>query len=159
MSVDLSDPHIATAYEDIRNKNIDWYAFAHEELLEHAKFAQVALDIWTGIRVSCCRLFFLNPEQTRDKLSLLTSGTGGVEELVKSLPEDDVFFGFCREEEKDRSYFVSLSISPHILLSISQAIISIVPESVSGVRRGLHSSLSPVTTEISQLARSSTRGP
>lgn len=45
-------------------------------------------------------------QQTRDKLSLLTSGTGGVDELVKALPDDDVSFAFCREEEKDRSYFV-----------------------------------------------------
>lgn len=88
MSVDLSAPEIAQAYEQVRAKQLDW--------------------------------LLLTYGQTRDKLSLLATGSGGVEELVQRLPEDDVYFAFVREEEKDRSYF---------------CLVSYVPESVSGVRR------------------------
>ena len=61
--------------------------------------------------------------KTRDRLSLYASGIGGAEGLRNALPPDweDVFFGFCREEENSRGYY---------------ALIAYVPETVSGVRRG-----------------------
>ncbi|KAH7105996.1 hypothetical protein BKA62DRAFT_826394 [Auriculariales sp. MPI-PUGE-AT-0066] len=88
MSVDLSAPEIANAYEQVRGKQLDWL------LLTYA--------------------------QTRDKLFLLASGVGGIDALVQALPDNDVFYGFCREEEKERSYF---------------CLISYVPESVPPVRK------------------------
>lgn len=71
--------------------------------------------------------------KTRDRLSLYASGIGGAEGLRNILPSDweDVFFGFCREEENSRGYY---------------ALIAYVPETVSGVRRG--SSL-PLTEALS----------
>lgn len=61
--------------------------------------------------------------QTRDRLSLINSGNGGVETMRVDIMRNmnGIFFGFCREQENGKNYY---------------AIIAYVPESVSGVRRG-----------------------
>src|SRR5258706_6747011 len=65
------------------------------------------------------------PKQTRDKLSLFSTGTGGIEELAIHLTDDDVYFAFVREEK-------------------SYVIISYFPAGIPGVRRGQLSALVPV---------------
>jgi hypothetical protein len=57
------------------------------------------------------------PRQTRDKLSLLATGTAGIEELATHLTDDDIYFAFVRE---DKAF----------------AIISYFPAGIPGVRRG-----------------------
>jgi len=55
--------------------------------------------------------------KTRDTLSLLSSGTGGIEQLQTSLTEDDAYFAFVREEK-------------------AYALINFFPAGIPGVRRG-----------------------
>ncbi|TDL23755.1 hypothetical protein BD410DRAFT_820696 [Rickenella mellea] len=91
MSVDLNDPNITAAYESItKQSSTDW--------------------------------LLLSYGQTRDRLALFASGEGGIDALRSNIPSDaeDVFFGFCREAENGKNYYV---------------LISYVPEAVSGVRR------------------------
>ncbi|KAF8328364.1 uncharacterized protein EI90DRAFT_1566031 [Cantharellus anzutake] len=85
MSADLSDPNIAAKYQEI----ISFTSPTNWLLLSYG--------------------------QSRDKLSLYASGSGGIEELQRQL-HGDVFFVFLREE---RSFIL----------------ISFVPEDISGVRR------------------------
>lgn len=85
MSADLSDPNIAAKYQEI----ISYTSPTNWLLLSYG--------------------------QSRDKLSLYASGSGGIEELQQQL-HGDVFFVFLREE---RSFIL----------------ISFVPEDISGVRR------------------------
>ncbi|KAH8116314.1 hypothetical protein DFH11DRAFT_1579887 [Phellopilus nigrolimitatus] len=89
MSVDLTDPDVSNAYDDIiKNRGKDW--------------------------------LLLTYGQTRDKLSLLASGEGDFNTLCRSIPSIDIYFGFCRERDGDKNYF---------------ALISFVPNGISGVRR------------------------
>lgn len=55
--------------------------------------------------------------QTRDKLTLLATGTGGIEELQKTLPDNDAYFAFVREEK-------------------AFCLINFFPAGIPGVRRG-----------------------
>lgn len=53
---------------------------------------------------------------------LIASGQGDIDALRASIPHDpDVYYGFCREADGDRSYYAQISY---------------LPEAVSGVQRG-----------------------
>jgi len=112
MSVDLSSPDIANAYEQVRSKQLDWWVWYNARIFLRLTghlcrllltYAQVCLLSPWQPRLWCSSVC----PQTRDKLFLLASGDGGVEAMVDALPDNDIFYGFCREEERDRSYFVS----------------------------------------------------
>ncbi|KAG8836382.1 hypothetical protein FRC18_011513 [Serendipita sp. 400] len=51
------------------------------------------------VRGEALNWLILSYGQTRDTLTLLSTGTGGIEELQRTLSEDDAYFAFVREEK------------------------------------------------------------
>lgn len=51
------------------------------------------------VRGEATNWLILSYGSTRDTLTLLSTGTGGIEELQKSLSDDDAYFAFVREEK------------------------------------------------------------
>jgi hypothetical protein len=148
MSADLSDPQILPAYSAIvRNDPTNWhvvhmsytphtYSYHYRLTLVLVIFSRLLLT-YGQVIIPPSPIYYLPltididdqppdhvPHQTRDKLSLLATGTGGIEELATRLIDDDVYFAFIRE---DRAF----------------AIISYFPAGIPGVRRGELSGLDP----------------
>ena len=114
MSVDLTDPGIAQAYDDIvKLRETNWYYYS---------IGRNAFNL-TSLLINQINRLLLNYGQSRDRLALFATGCGGIDELRERLPvgDDEVFFGFCRDGEDGKNYFT---------------LVAYVPSNVSGVRRG-----------------------
>ena len=82
--------------------------------------------------------------KTRDKLTLLSSGTGTFDDLCDTVSREpeDIYFGFCRERDGESNYF---------------AMIAFVPDGISGVRRGMMAPISFSTILMSLIHSKGTR--